>query len=254
MKLKIETQMGLGVAAMLLTLGSLQAQTISIQFSGGSPAVTGTTGAVPAPNWNALSGINFTAGSLVDDTGSATTLSLNTLGWTFNPGWGVTATDFQLLYNNGLAKDNGGSGNPGPTATVSLSSIPYANYDVYIYYNAYANGVVQEWSDGTTTLYGMTLATGPLGPNESGFTLYQAGSLAAAQSGGGGNYLVFSGETASSLTLSSLGSDQVLGYQQNAISGIQIVEVAPVPEPSTMALAGLGGLVALLMVRRHRTA
>lgn len=254
MKLKIKTQITLGVAAALFTIGQAQSQTISIQFSGGSPAVTGTTGAVPAPNWNVLGGLNLSAGSLVDDTGSATTLGLSTASWGFNASWGVTATDFQRLYNNGLAKDNGGSGNPPPTATISLSSIPYANYDVYIYYNAYANGVVQEWSDGATTLYGMTPASGAVGPNQSGFTLYQAGSLAAAQSGSGGNYLVFTGETASSLTLSSLGSSQAIAYQENSIAGIQIVQVAPVPEPSIMALAGLGGLVTLLMVRRQQAA
>ncbi|MCF7674434.1 MAG: hypothetical protein K9N23_03035 [Akkermansiaceae bacterium] len=246
--MKLRTQVIVSAAAALFTLGQAQAaNVISIQFSGGSPAVTGTTGVVPAPNRNVYSGLNFSAGSLVDDTGSATTLSISTLGWNFTAGWGNPGTDFMNLYNNSLAKDNGGTGNPPPTATISLSSIPFANYDVYVYYNTYASGVVQEWSDGTTTLYGMTATVGGLGPNASGFTLSQEGSLASAQSGSGGNYLVFTGETASSLTLSSLGSAQVLGYQENAISGLQIVET--IPEPS---LLGLLALAPVLAMRRRR--
>ena len=58
-----------------------------------------------------------------------------------------------------------------------------------------------------------------------------------------GNYILVSGQTASTLTIQ--GQDRN-GAERGSISGFQIVEV---PEPSSAALLGLGGL-ALILRRR----
>ena len=203
-------------------------KTISINLGGFDTAhdVSGSLGAVPAANWNNLTTVaNVTAANLKDESGAPSTLDISLAGWTkdtFNA-WGDSRAD---MYSNFLHHQGDTLGN----ATVSLSQIPYSSYDVYIYYTSFIAKQVQAWTDGVSTLYGLR------GPNSggglSGYVPYQttneATALADATGGtAGGNYLKFSGLTASNLTLTSLGTPNQAGFEQDGVAGLQIVNTAP---------------------------
>jgi hypothetical protein len=124
---------------------------------------------------------------------------------------------------------------------VTLSQIPYAQYDVYVYFSADTANRLGSIGDGSTTYYFSTI--GPAEISGANASLIQTTDTTGASPLA--DYAKFSGETASSLTLTCNalgGNDQWLG-----IAGFQIVAV---PEPGTMTLAALGGL-ALLRLRRR---
>ncbi len=254
MKLKTLTIAGAGVA--MLTIGQASGSTISINVGGfdhDHDVTTGTAGVVDVGNWNNLTGAvaNPTGTSLIDDSGVATTAGISSSGWLYN-----TFNDFGDNRKNMLSNFIGRDGDPISSATITLTSIPYATYDVYIYYTAYwmgNGGEIQPWteSEGSTTLYGLR---GPLsGGQLTGYQQYQttshATALADADAAGGtagGNYLVFSGLSAANLTLTSSDPNQD-GWKMVGLSGIQIVEA--IPEPSLLSLLALTPALAL---RRRR--
>ncbi|MGN6554497.1 MAG: PEP-CTERM sorting domain-containing protein [Verrucomicrobiota bacterium] len=254
--MKLNPKIIASAAVALLTVGQLQAgEVISINVGGmnNTDDVLGSAGVVNAGNWNNLTTVDNPSGSsLLNSSGAATTLSLSSTGWlrnTFNdPG-----DDRKDMYSNFLAHE----GDPIGNATISLSSIPYATYDVYLYYNAfYMNngGEIQTWteSQGGTTLYGLRGPTS--GGQLTGYQQYQTSSYATASSDAdaavlGGNYLVFSGLTAANLTLTSSDPNQT-GWKMEGLAGLQIVEASPVPEPSSLGLLGIAG--SLLFAFRSR--
>ena len=192
--------------------------------------VTGSLGAVAATNWNNLTAVANPSGTaLKDDSGTATTLGLASSGWsqnTFNA-WGDNRAN---MYSNFIGRE----GDPISPATITLTGIPYATYDVYLYYTAFwmnNGGEIQTWteSQGSSTLYGLR---GPSsGGGLPGYQQYQTSSYATATAdvaGGtaGGNYLVFSGLSAANLTLTSSDANQT-GWKQAGLAGIQIVKTSP---------------------------
>jgi len=205
------------------------AKAVSINVGGFDAArdVTGSLGVVATANWNNLTNAANAAGTnLMDDSGAATTLDVSFTGWnkdTFNA-WGDSRAD---MYSNFLHHQ----GDTMANATVNLSQIPYATYDVYIYYTGFIAKQVQAWTDGVSTLYGLR---GPAsGGGLAGYVQYQttseAAALADAAAGtAGGNYLKFTGLTAPGLILTSLGLPDQSGFEQDGIAGIQIVNTAPV--------------------------
>ncbi len=235
-----------GLVASAVVLGQAYGGVISINVGGfdANHDVDGTTGAEPAANWNNLTGVaNPSSSSLVDDTGAAVTgMSISFSGWnrdTFNA-WGDDRAD---MYSNFLHQQGDTLGN----ATVTINNIPYAEYDVYIYYNCFPTWQVQKWqeSQGGTMLYGLRGASS--GGGVSGFVPYQTSDAstafddAAAQASGvGGNYLKFTGLTAANLTLTNTSSPDQSGWNQNGIAGLQIV--GAIPEPATMGLLGLAAM------------
>lgn len=206
--------------------GSSKAVSINVGGFDATQDVTGSLGVVPADNWNNLTNAaNPTATNLMDNSGAATTLDISFTGWgkdTFNA-WGDSRAD---MYSNFLHHQ----GDTLTNATVSLSQIPYATYDVYIYYTCFPTKQVHAWTDGVTTLYGLR---GPAsGGGLAGYVQYQttseATALADADGGtAGGNYLKFTGLTAASLILTSLGLPNQAGFEQDGIAGIQIVNTTP---------------------------
>jgi hypothetical protein len=220
--------------------GGTRAVSINVGGFDTTHDVTGSLGVVSAANWNNLTNAaNPTGTNLTDDSGAATTLDISFSGWnkdTFNA-WGDSRAN---LYSNFIHHQ----GDTMANATVNLSQIPYAIYDVYIYYTGFVAKQVQAWTDGVTTLYGLR---GPAsGGGLTGFVQYQTTSEATAladAAGGtaGGNYLKFTGLTGTSLTLTSLGLPNQAGFEQDGLAGIQIVNTSPANTYATW-LAGFPGV------------
>ena len=244
----------------LFTIGQASGAAISITFNANRTLAPGdVTGAeVVVGNWNNLlvSGGNQNGvwGSLNDSSGTATTASITTDSWGGIVSMSTDGSPFTKLYEGGLAKEGDV---PSGSATINLSSIPYSQYDVYIYYTHFPIGsdTLQTWteSEGNTTLYGTNNKNH--GHDWGDFVQYQTSDRATAIAqattagpDGGGNWLKFTGLTASTLTLTS--SDQnapdISGWKQRGIAGLQIVQV---PEPSVLGLLALAPALAL---RRRR--
>lgn len=251
-------QTGQAVITLTVSDGSLTAVssftvTVTAPSTGGTRAVsvnvggfdtthdvTGSLGVVAAANWNNLTNAANPAGTnLTDDSGAATTLDISFSGWnkdTFNA-WGDSRAN---LYSNFIHHQ----GDTMANATVSFSQIPYATYDVYIYYTGFVAKQVQAWTDGVTTLYGLRGPTS--GGGMTGFVQYQTTSEAtaladAAGGAAGGNYLRFTGLTGTSLTLTSLGLPNQAGFEQDGLAGIQIVNTTPANTYATW-IAGFPGV------------
>jgi hypothetical protein len=204
------------------------AKAISINVGGFDAVhdVTGTLGVVPVDNWNNLTTATNAAGTnLMDDAGATSTMDITFSDWnkdTFNA-WGDDRAD---MYSNFLHHQGDAVG----IATVNIAQIPYASYDVYIYYTGFVASQVQAWTDGVTTLYGLR---GPSpGGGLSGYVQYQTSSEAtaladAAGGSAGGNYLKFTGLTGTSLTLTSLGLPDQAGFEQDGIAGLQVINTTP---------------------------
>jgi hypothetical protein len=137
---------------------------------------------------------------------------------------------------------NSGPAAWGPSITnsyVSLSQIPFAEYDVYVYFSSDAAGRNGTVTDGTSTFYFSTLGLASV----SGANALFAQTTDMTGANPGANYAVFSGLTGSSQIFTvdpKSGNDQWLG-----IAGFQVVAV---PEPSALALGAIG----LLLVGMNR--
>lgn len=199
--------------------------------------VTGTAGVVPQANWNNLNGATSAAVTLNDSTGAATTA---TVSWSSGNTWSNGEANGNPGNQNALLLNNYLDGGSGGVATVTLSNIPYANYSLYIYTlhdNAgqsdyTVNGVTQVVQVGGTGFY-----------NANGFVLDTPST--------NGDYLVFSGLTAASVTLQAdLATN---GNFRSPVEGLQIVPTV-VPEPSSLALLVAGAIGLTIAARRRRCA
>lgn len=260
--MKTRTPIATGSALALLSVIAAHGAAISVTFNANRTlAPTDVTGAEAAVgNWNNIlvtgGNHNGTWGSLQDSTGAATTASITTASWGGVISMSTDGTPFIKLYEAGIARE--GDVPVAVSPTITLSDIPYAAYDVYIYYTHFPIGsdTLQTWteSQNNTTLYGTNNKNH--GHDWGTFVQYQtadrATAVAQATIGspeGGGNWLKFTNLTASTLTLTS--SDQnfpdITGYKQRGIAGLQIVQV---PEPGAAMLLALAGCA--VAVRRRR--
>ncbi len=256
MKLK---KFGAIVAVAAFSVASASA-TISINFNGtgAAMAVADEAGvlAARASNWNNIAGGNSSLGSLNDTVLGATSASVSISGgglgmggWRLNLG---TTTGDSAMWDGFFETD-------GTPATISVANLPYATaYDVYVYFDGDND---RQWRSANYTI-GATSFNGVedsentnWGKGQNASKIYQ--HAVPGGSGNGiwpvvgpnnneGNYIVFSGVTGASFDLILQGSaaESVLRV---AVNGMQIV---PVPEPSSSALLGLGGLA--LVLRRRR--
>jgi hypothetical protein len=146
----------------------------------GTITPTDIAGLAPAVNWanavNPLSGRDYNAFGLTDNAGNATTADLRVhavnisgIPWptATDPGLDANGTAnrrmLNVYLNNGLA-----GWNPTDTNTyVSLTNIPYARYDVVVYFGADASGRKATIDNGLGETYnGSTVGTGfRTGPN-----------------------------------------------------------------------------------------
>jgi hypothetical protein len=221
------------------------ADQIGINFVGGSgPAPNPTpmgaaeiAGFVPQANWNQAAGQSGTNLALLNQNGIATTATLTS--WTSANTWNTSIAeapgDFRMMrgYLDTSATSH---------TMVTVSAIPYAFYDVYVYTDGDHGG---DTRSGNYTIGGKTnTTTNPANVNFNGTFIL------------GQTYTVFTGLSGASFTLDA--TPGALGGTLRApVNGIQIVaSAAPVPEPGTLALAGLGilSLMGYVWKRRNLTA
>jgi hypothetical protein len=211
--------------------------------NGNTVPAGGTAGVVPAINWNNSNlsqGSSFS--SLMDNTGTATTLGFSVAGsW---GDWGVslvTSPDADGTYNRellgGYANTSSGIG----PEVFSLTGIPYATYDVIVYFvsdTASRAGTIGDANAGITYDFS---TIGP--PSVSGASAVLTQTTDTTSANPTADYAIFSGLTGSSdtLTLNIANGGGIAGFQIEAV-----------PEPGTMTLACLGGF-ALLAWKRQAT-
>jgi hypothetical protein len=246
----------LAAIAMIASLAaSVHAQTISWNFDGWGD-ISGSSelaGVALVPYWNSTFLIDGNSGAtennLLDSTGTATTMSVGSFvdnsryGYQIqSAGPGVDADgNYSRSVLNGYLNNGGGA-----SVSMTLNSIPYSVYDIIVYLSSDTAG-----RTGTVNIGSATYDFSTMGPAEIGGTPATAGSgnatFTQTTDTSGANpsadYAIFSGLAGSSQTISST----IASY--GGIAGFQVVAV---PEPRTMALAGMGGLAVLLMRRRFQ--
>ena len=204
-------------------------------------AVSGTAGVVPAINWNLTGAAGSANLSYNDASLSGTTLSLAGGFGSWGIGGGVQ--DPNGTYNSAIFDGyyNLTSG------TLSLGSIPYAQYDLYVYISSDGDGRTGTISDGTTTYSFSTDARAKVDAHGN-FTFAQTTDTGLSHPSA--DYAEFSNLTGVSKTLTIANGSDGMGF-----AGFQIVAV---PEPVNVALGVFGGLFAIVglgkIVRRMKAA
>ena len=252
----------------LLTLAAMtsatSAATIGLNFQDNVNAADSimlaaeTAGApgVASSNWNNLDTGTGSGGSL--EYADSTPVTGATVSWTTDLGaWHLydgtppPVGNGDRMWQGYLDAEN--------SSTVTVSGLSFAgSYDVYVYFDGnnggssrssnYAIGAMfasGEDSESTSWASGQNVDKVyqlPVAGGTSGGTFPVAGP-----NGNEGNYVLLSGITGSSFTLAAT-PGATPDINRAPINGIQIVEV--VPEPSTTALLGLGGLALILRRRK----
>lgn len=223
---------------------------ISINFagdaiSGSSPGLMlagDSAGAVYASNqWTTLRAtagygnpftfqqMNATTIGLRDQTGTATTASITTV---FSASNVLSNTSPAYYGNSRLMRSYAWKRNAGDPGSITLTDLPYASYDVYVYFDALntdANDIVPSaYTLNEVTKYGQNATSAIAGkgdfPNYETWVEYKeatATSSSAPVAERLGNYVVFRDQTGPSFTLTVGASDPV--------NGIQIVEATTSP-------------------------
>jgi hypothetical protein len=268
---KMKTICASAVVVLSLAAATTQAQVISWSFdqygfgnaAGGSglPVPNTEAGVVLAYNWNDSWSENYSAyaygsgvtvNNLFDNTGTATTTSI-----TYNSynGYHITSPnpsqDADGSYNRDMLNGflNAGPATWSPAITydsTTFNSIPYAQYNIYVYVSDDTAGRVALVSDGSMTFDLSTMGSAEVsGANAS---LIQSSDTSGLNPSA--DYVEFTGLTGSSLTLTVTPGDQTPA--DAAWVGLAAVQIVAVPEPATLALAAIGGMVALVLGRRPK--
>ncbi|HEY6231008.1 MAG TPA: Ig-like domain-containing protein, partial [Pyrinomonadaceae bacterium] len=212
----------------------LYQQVVSVNFQGRDNDGTATdplnaaeiAGLVSATSWNNIDdnavGNNGTSGPLVDSTGAATPI---TVTFSAQDSWNNDTDPASIKTGsarmmNGIIKVGDPNGATGGQAVFTFDNLPAGGYDVYVYMNENGDGTQLNVDDGTTTFY--VIETHQF-TDTSRFI--QAQNTTDPDTGGGtrdvGNYVKFTGETATSLTITAT---HILNSDGCGIAGFQIVQ------------------------------
>ncbi len=199
---------------------------------------TALAGVDNAAYWNSSQGA---VGNLLANDGNSSGVSMTLTGqvgaWGIG---GVGAPDAgDGFYNKAIFAGYANTVTATPN-TLSLTGISDSQYDVIVYFSSDTDGRAGTISDGATTYSFSTMGIAATSGNNA--ILTQTTDTAAGKPSA--DYAVFSDLTGASQTLTL-----TAGVNGMGISGFQIVAV---PEPSTMALAALGGASLLFWRRRSK--
>ena len=224
----------------LTTIGTsrVQAVGISINFgadiSAGTPVGAQSAGVVSLGNWNDIPLAQQTNLAIKDSTGAASGLTLTT-GETFTvPATAVGAGGVAFLNAGDTAMMTGHIYHGGnvPLDLTFTGTIPYSNFDVYVYYNSSAVPTTQEFSILDSS--GGTLGLSRIGKETpGGDTAY---ILSDGVGGNEANFVRFSGLTSASVPTNFIIRSTATDNQYAYFNGIQIVQQGTVPLPTTVQL------------------
>lgn len=236
----------LSVAAVAaVTLSTAHSAVISVNFieSPGNhlnqiiapSTVAGGGAGLPATNWNNVATGSGNASGLLDTTGAPTPAAIT---WASGGMWGdgsangdATSGDGNAQLMRGYLDDN--QGGPLPIV-ISFSGIPYAEYDVVIYFSTDTSG----------DSYGTVSATDSVGT--------KTGATTGTKLLWGENSTV---DATNSMRISGLTGDLQIdgpirdGDTRHTIAGVQIVQV---PEPSSLTLVAFAGAALVTFRRRSK--
>ena len=127
-------QLTLALASAILLSNVASATSIAVSFAGdigggnGNNVGAGTAGVVPQANWNNVADASGAESDLMNDSGVPTPADVD---WSSNNTWGGSSwfTADEAVVNGWL--DDGGAG-----SSVTVDSIPFTEYDVYVYYSS----------------------------------------------------------------------------------------------------------------------
>jgi hypothetical protein len=246
--MKMSCNLCMAIAAVIAAATPAYSAVVSWNLDhNGGVSGSNVAGLVPVSNWNNSWPSNPTT-DLIDDSGAPTTLDIaistfNT--WSvfgFHPGQDADTTYNKELLNGYL---NAGPAPWMPAITysqIAMSEIPYANYNVIVYFSSDVSGRAGDVTDGATNYSFVTV--GPA-------SVSGANALFAQTTDTGGtytttaNYAVFSGLSGASQTVKVQMRDL---DQWAGIAGFQVVEA--VPEPASIMLVALCSLIMLRRARR----
>lgn len=137
------------IAATFLSLSAAQADQISVNYDIPLGSTTGigpaeVAGFVPAVNWNNVGVIAPAANSLVDNSGTVTTLgAVLSIGGLQS--WNTAGNPNQRIFGDKMTLGSA-------PQTLTLTNVPYVDYDVLIYLSDWGGEVVEFSLDGGTTI------------------------------------------------------------------------------------------------------
>jgi hypothetical protein len=251
----------LAAVAALGSASAAHATVIGLNFASGEDFADGVTvtslnydllpadsaGVVPSANWNNLhlanASINNTGGAtnVVDSTGAATTADVvfQTNG-TWDTGGPLTNGNFKMMraHLDGRASFFVSPADP----TVTVSSIPYSTYDVYVYFDAVTSdgSVNSNYTIGSQTFFIKDTST------FNGTTFVQGTGTTSGTRTSGANYVLFSGLSGASFTMTA--DSETFRAE---VSGMQIVDTTVIPAPAALP-AGLALLGGMALKRRRK--
>lgn len=206
--------------------------------------MTNVAGVVAVSNWN-NSWPSDPRTDLLDNRGQATTLDLNygptAWAWSiysYHPGRDADGTYNKELLNGYLNAGMAAWNPPVTNSHITLSQIPYAVYDVYVYFSSDVAGRPGHITDGTTTYYFST--AGPASINGPNAVFIQTSDTAGTYPTA--NYAVFSNLTGDTLTITC---QMEVPELWGGIAGFQLVQV---PEPSPLWL--IPGMLGWFVLKR----
>jgi len=195
-------------------------------------------GLAPATNWVDTYLNNITVG-LPDNTGTATTLNLSWSSFNtyqidnFHPGYDANGTANRELLNGFLNAGPAAWGPPVTNTYIALTNIPYAQYDIVVYFNSDTSGRHASIDNGTTTYYFSTMGSPSVNGANALFTPTTQTNSAVFPSA---DFAFFPGMTNPNAVFTEepkSGNDQWLG-----IAGFQVIQSSNVyvlygPSPAT---------------------
>jgi hypothetical protein len=284
----------LAVAALLaLPSITAQAQTISWSmdvwgfdnapgFNGGLPVPNTYAGVDLVGNWNDswnengsdVSSSGVTVNNLWDSTGANSGASITYAAFNnyelvaahlgpdggstgpIAPGSGsATPNIYNMEMLNGYL--NAGPATWGPPITytyATFDNIPYAQYNVYVYFNANISSGMSvrpgAVSDGPTTYDFTCMGTAAINGGVAGGYATLTATADTTGADPGADYAEFTGLTGSSQTFTVSPLD--LSPSDAAWLGITAIQIEAVPEPGTLALVAMAGAGLMLFNRRIR--